>query len=457
MESRDNFLQCSVCSTEFDDNCRTPRILPCLHTFCSSCIQDLATKLEVECPDCDAKHGRPQNGISDYPIDIACRNFLDFIRVQQRPSEVPCTDCPDRDVAQTFCKDCSTFMCKECTNAHKRTQLTRKHLVVALTELKESGLDEFHRKETCNVRGHEDQSFTFYCDKRGCDKPVCTLCAVSEHNQTNGHVLRNLADVYEDGKAVIQNVITELNDKGSPIPEAMEKYQYFLQDLSMKENDVNKEIDRTFDKLQQILHERREQLHKDVQSQSQSRCKVLQDRIKELQSFNGDVVNATNFTSRVISYTNPTEFLQMKNHILKRLVELKSLSVSIPEKSDLGMKFAVGISEESFAQLVRGIGNISQSVNARKDLHLQINERDASYRHAYPVSNGVRESFESPRSDVSSSSRQVQQNISSPITNGPTTPVKYTEDRSMLSPRMVRLTSPKTVQDKPVVAPKTNS
>jgi len=64
-------------------------------------------------------------------------------------------------------------------------------------------LDEFHHKRTCSVVGHEDQHFSFYCNSKGCDLPICSLCAVTEHDKADGHDIRNINDVYLENKRVI--------------------------------------------------------------------------------------------------------------------------------------------------------------------------------------------------------------------------------------------------------------
>lgn len=250
-------------------------------------------------------------------------------------------------------------MCPECTAAHKRTAITRKHLVVPVSELKESGLNEFHRKDTCNKPGHEEQVFTFYCDRRGCDIPICTLCAVCDHNQTNGHLIRNLSDVYEDSKTVVQSVIREINARGTPMSEAVDQLEKVVDELAATETDISQEIDTIFDKYQKILNERRYQLQMEVQNHCQVKKRDLQEKVKTLKSYTTDVKTATDFTNRVLLYTTATEFLNLKNVILRRILELKNVNVSIPAKDDVALRFLRGVSDDSFVQLINGIGNVS--------------------------------------------------------------------------------------------------
>ena len=358
------FINCTKCSDEFDDSRRQPHVLSCLHTCCTTCLDLISSANTASCPECHAQTELPSDGPQSLPIDTACRNYLDFIRVQRKPSEIACTDCPDNASAQTFCKDCFNFMCQECTNAHKRTQVTRKHAVVSLDEMKESGMREFHRKDTCRKQGHEEQVYTFYCDRRGCDTPVCTLCAVCDHNQTNGHLIRNLSDVYEDSKTVVQSVVREINARGTPMSAAVEQLEGVVDELAKTESVISKEIDTIFDKYQKMLNERRYQLQMEVKNHCQVKKRDLQEKVKHLTTYTTDVKTATDFTNRVLLYTTATEFLTLKNIILRRILELKNVNVSIPAKDEVALKFMKGVSDDSFLQLINGIGSVTSRENS---------------------------------------------------------------------------------------------
>jgi len=362
-EIKDDFVLCSVCDEEYDSDKRIPRVLLCLHSCCSQCLRELANKREVECPKCETKHEKTKEFESEFPIDSASRNCVDFLRVQRKPTEIPCTDCPDQEFAEIFCKDCFAFMCGLCASAHKRTQMTRKHVTTSLEDMREYGLDEFHRKDTCDKPGHEDQVYTFYCDRRGCDKPVCTLCAVCDHNQTNGHLIRNLTDVYDDSKTVVESVVRELNAKEGPVTESIDILQRLLDDLQEKENDIGDEIDQIFNNFIQILNERRNHLRKDLENHCQTKKRDLQHKLEHLKSYASSVHTATEFVQRAMTFTNATEFLLLKSIILHRLLELKNLTFTAPTKEDVTVRFHKAVNDENFIELVRNIGNVSSRDN----------------------------------------------------------------------------------------------
>ncbi|CAG2226274.1 unnamed protein product [Mytilus edulis] len=376
------FLLCPICEKEYDDRRGAPRVLPCLHTCCSTCLQDLLNDNELCCQECQTRFDKTFDGVEAFPLDTAIRNYLDFIRVQLRPTEVPCTDCPDEANAHAFCRDCFLFICHECTRAHKRTHVTKKHILVSIEDMRECDLRDFHRKDTCQTKGHEEQIFTFYCDKRGCDVPICTLCAVSDHNQQHGHIIRNLSEVYEDSKSTVHNVIREINNRGNPMSEAVSQFESVVDDLTEKESEINHEIDSIFDRFQKLLEERRERLHREVEHHCQSRKRELTEKVSELKSYSTNVKTAVEFATRVMSYTTASEFLVLRDVLLKRILELKNHKVSIPAKDDVALRFYRGASDESFADLVNAIGKIVTKDSSNSPETVNSSFQSESYRNS---------------------------------------------------------------------------
>ncbi|XP_071163922.1 uncharacterized protein [Mytilus edulis] len=376
------FLLCPICEKEYDDRRGAPRVLPCLHTCCSTCLQDLLNDNELCCQQCQTRFDKTFDGVEAFPLDTAIRNYLDFIRVQLRPTEVPCTDCPDEANAHAFCRDCFLFICHECTRAHKRTHVTKKHILVSIEDMRECDLRDFHRKDTCQTKGHEEQIFTFYCDKRGCDVPICTLCAVSDHNQQHGHIIRNLSEVYEDSKSTVHNVIREINNRGNPMSEAVSQFESVVDDLTEKESEINHEIDSIFDRFQKLLEERRERLHREVEHHCQSRKRELTEKVSELKSYSTNVKTAVEFATRVMSYTTASEFLVLRDVLLKRILELKNHKVSIPAKDDVALRFYRGASDESFADLVNAIGKIVTKDSSNSPETVNSSFQSESYRNS---------------------------------------------------------------------------
>ena len=55
--SLNNYLSCQICSENFEEHgYYIPRILPCHHTVCGSCIREMIRGNKIICPECRKEH-----------------------------------------------------------------------------------------------------------------------------------------------------------------------------------------------------------------------------------------------------------------------------------------------------------------------------------------------------------------------------------------------------------------
>ncbi|KAK6165612.1 hypothetical protein SNE40_022509 [Patella caerulea] len=86
----EQLLQCSICLDRF----KTPKLLPCQHTYCQSpCLEQLVnprTRM-IRCPECRADHLVPRGGTGSYPNNITIMGFMDLPRLAQGVESVATT------------------------------------------------------------------------------------------------------------------------------------------------------------------------------------------------------------------------------------------------------------------------------------------------------------------------------------------------------------------------------
>ena len=130
IESEDN-LKCRLCSQLYTD----PRVLPCLHVFCTTCIMrlvSLAVNEEsagvIECPVCEQRVALPDSGnVLCLPLDVVMLNARDAADV--RRGNVVCTGCMSQRNAVSHCVDCCAFLCPSCVSAHQLMHCFENHKV----------------------------------------------------------------------------------------------------------------------------------------------------------------------------------------------------------------------------------------------------------------------------------------------------------------------------------------
>ena len=106
-------LSCSVCCKGFNTTINSPKALPCLHTFCSSCIQRLidqasnAFEVTFKCPVC-----RSEVASSDVRTNLALQNTVEDLMEKQRAKEF-CSEHPAKE-CHMICVDCYQPICSLC-------------------------------------------------------------------------------------------------------------------------------------------------------------------------------------------------------------------------------------------------------------------------------------------------------------------------------------------------------
>lgn len=84
---KDDHLTCAICLDHF----KTPKALPCLHTFCENCIRDYVFGRNFDkvgkfpCPTCQQDTILPANGVSGFPNNFHVTNLNDALGTPKRP------------------------------------------------------------------------------------------------------------------------------------------------------------------------------------------------------------------------------------------------------------------------------------------------------------------------------------------------------------------------------------
>ena len=97
-------VSCSVCMSPFTD----PKILPCFHTFCLHCLNELQRTSgkhgEITCPECRRKFQVPGTGYpKDLPANFRMNSLLDVTAIQKcNVAGVKCGNCEKTSAQSSF-------------------------------------------------------------------------------------------------------------------------------------------------------------------------------------------------------------------------------------------------------------------------------------------------------------------------------------------------------------------
>ena len=139
---KSDFLTCGLCQRIYT----APKALPCLHTFCRKCVMSHVEKHVITagdgtkcvfCPTCRQICDIPQNGVDGFQDNHLLHNLLDIIQTESTQNCDVCRDDGKRTAATYVCIKCEDFLCGECSKSHKKTRVTRDHLVMKISNMRE--------------------------------------------------------------------------------------------------------------------------------------------------------------------------------------------------------------------------------------------------------------------------------------------------------------------------------
>src|SRR6218665_3622744 len=164
MEELKSLAQCSICL----DKCKSPRTLPCIHTFCLQCLEHLTQlkqpREKVPCPLCKQLFTIPKDGIASLPRNPLVSRILDLgnITGPQEKKEVK----EERRRNFAFASRCSQVhsgvgeaddQCSDKTRNHEfhRQESQGPQIPVGQPDSPEAGENEnARRRGPCDAKSH---------------------------------------------------------------------------------------------------------------------------------------------------------------------------------------------------------------------------------------------------------------------------------------------------------------
>ncbi|XP_037534143.1 tripartite motif-containing protein 59 [Nematolebias whitei] len=120
MENLEEDLTCSVCYSLFSD----PRVLPCSHTFCRTCLDNLLQastnysiwrplRLPIKCPNCRTVVELPPTGVDTLPTNVSLRAIIEKFQRDSEPRPPSCLE-HRRQPLNMFCVQDRQLICGLC-------------------------------------------------------------------------------------------------------------------------------------------------------------------------------------------------------------------------------------------------------------------------------------------------------------------------------------------------------
>ena len=347
-------LRCSVCLDDFKD----PKVLPCCHTFCKSCLEKIkstdstrelgpevdklprlssqtATGDQVEqsgeemdchrkcrilviCPQCRAEHritGGVDALLTDFAIESEQQSKAVASSMEQRDKRLCCGLCDSTHSVVSYCDDCSSPLCNFCHEAHCRQRQYKVHAVKSIDEIDSSIVNtSTSRKHITHLvcSEHPTQVSQIFCDS--CLELVCCDCVIEGHE---GHTF---VGINSQTRHEMEKKLTDTSSKVYGVLKSFEENRQYVRSVekvtSDEEIQAKADINKMFESYITALQVRRDSLLAKAEEHYSAKLKFLWSEKDHLEKMIAQLNSTLRFSERSQKCVNDGEFLLLASQAL---------------------------------------------------------------------------------------------------------------------------------------------
>ena len=316
-------LTCTICQ----DLLNEPKILPCLHSFCTGCLKEWSGRLakldpskrQLECPLCRAKVLlSTSRAVEELPSHFSAIRLVEIVRLQEQAGSKKvtpiCQYCDDEETAVSSCSECAIFLCEFCEKSHKKAKATKEHKIVSIDEMRKgndvpSVLPE--KVEMCPT--HPTKPLELYCK---CEEVlICRDCIIKKHRDHDYDVI---SDVVEGEKKILREALPGIQQLVDEVEKAVIRVQGRRKDMTSRREENLKKLNDAFCALHAALDKRKQELSEEINSDSKERDKGLQAQEDELCFLLSQLKSCQSFIDDKVRRGVNQDVLAMKRSMLER-------------------------------------------------------------------------------------------------------------------------------------------
>ncbi|XP_048010191.1 transcription intermediary factor 1-alpha isoform X1 [Megalobrama amblycephala] len=285
---------CAICKLRLNSSA-DPRLLPCLHTVCNTCLTKICTDgATQDCPLCAQTFC-----LSDV---TECVIFEDDSNNNKPPK---CAGCEESEVSG-WCVQCEEALCLDCMSAHRRVKVTRDHEVTP-----KNPPTGWIQRRRCPL--HTQESLRFFC--LVCEELTCKDCQLITHR---GHSFVQQEEAVGSQRQQLQSLLDSIRHQKEMISSSLLLLEARLQDIENLKVAAKKMLRQVVFSLYQALLLKATQILKDIEALYAEEGRCLLERKTSLNRLEG-------FQDYIVAFID--KILNTEGHCL--LVHTKTIETQV--------------------------------------------------------------------------------------------------------------------------------
>lgn len=353
-------MSCQMCQSL----CTDPKLLPCSHFYCSSCLRERARKSEtITCPQCSQQTTLGEGDIERLPRGVVRSNFKALHSVLSRKvllnGEAICELCTSPSTspmaqAQAYCNDCVKHLCSFCEEAHIRLKPYARHVVFKLDDLPEIAEKAYSPTSVAPLKmvcSNHDEELKVFCFD--CNKVICRDCMLTDHKKHNCDFIKRAHEmVLNDLKAKKESLEKSYDLLGNKRSEIDEKIQL----LQLEGQDASDFVNRSFDIVLQQFEKYRTNLLQSIRNKTGTEARELLTRKRSVESAEKKLHPFLHLLKQNIANASKEEMICAHKRFQRQISENQKLCDENVEAS-LPQAIPFNIYKTSCARIIGAIGD----------------------------------------------------------------------------------------------------
>ena len=360
-DNNSKFFICGICNLNAVAGGTSPKLLPCLHSFCEKCLQqkydqqkDATTdntdgsslNPRLKCPSCGQEFLVSSNGVTGFLNNqFIIEASTGVEREIEQLGQKVCTSCEDESAAHSFCSQCREWLCDTCVQAHQRVKVTRDHIIKSTEEYEnDSDLKEPNKPATspdqkplfCKMHPHEQ--LRLFCAT--CDKLTCRDCQLVEHKD---HRYQFIDEAASKHREVMKKLLQYLKVNLGLLNDTVKDVENVATRLEEKEKELEKDIMKSFESVIKSLKHRERVLIAELQGLVQNKLGLLAKQKKDLTQMSTILEHNHDFASYAIENGSDVALLYCRKVLGTRLHNLNSLKYRQRPLAFNDLRFALDV------------------------------------------------------------------------------------------------------------------
>ncbi|XP_070549642.1 tripartite motif-containing protein 2-like [Ptychodera flava] len=324
-EISEDFLCCTICLEQF----KSPKILPCLHTFCEQCLVKLVENTgSLNCPDCRQQYQLPVGGVPAIKGNFFMSNLIEIFKQRlesMQGTEIRCAGCKE-NTATHMCIECRHYICNSCVKAHRNLPITQTHQLMTIGEYetaKSTNPVTLQAVEYCRL--HRKNEIEFYCET--CQVPVCSNCTIVDHRIPE-HVHRNLKDAADEYLSELKTMVDKLKVKEQEAEKNKTLAKQVQSDLTEQCSREERKVRMKAEEIIKKIKREEQRLIDELKDNYKIKIKKAAVDIDEMELKHGNIKSACSYIETLMHHGNAAELLSTKDDVGTRIKQLITMETT---------------------------------------------------------------------------------------------------------------------------------